>query len=163
RVHRGGLAKLRCELTRNGGFDGPVRFAFQDLPPGVFGEPLVLTGTPSSGLMALTALNDALLGNFPVKMMATAIVGGKTVAQTAEALSGDKPAKEAFLTVLDAAPLTLELVTLTASLEQSQSAAIEVMPQRREGFTGDIKLSAEGFSEGRDPISKSFEVGEATL
>ncbi|HYV29334.1 MAG TPA: hypothetical protein VFA77_17510, partial [Candidatus Eisenbacteria bacterium] len=163
RVHRGGLAKLRCELTRNGGFDGPVRFAFQDLPSGVFGEPIVLTGTPSSGLMALTALDDAPLGNFPVKMMATAIVGGKTVAQTAEALSGDKPAKEAFLTVLDAAPFTLELVTLTASLEQNQSAAIEVMPQRREGFTGDIKLSAEGFSEGRDAITKSFEVGGATL
>jgi hypothetical protein len=37
------------------------------------------------------------------------------------------------------------------------------MAQRREGFTGEIKLTAEGFSAGRDPIKKSFDLGETTL
>ena len=49
RVHRGGHARVRCEVTRLAGFEGPVRFAFEDLPSGVSSEPLVLTMGPSSG------------------------------------------------------------------------------------------------------------------
>ena len=38
-----------------------------------------------------------------------------------------------------------------------------MLGQRKEGFTGDIKLTAEGFSAGREPITKSFDMREATL
>src|SRR6185503_4063834 len=88
RVSRGSYARLRCEVTRNN-FDGPVRFAFQELPAGVFSEPLVLTATPSSGIMLISALRDAPLGTFPIKLSASATVGGKAVTRTAEPLSGD--------------------------------------------------------------------------
>jgi hypothetical protein len=162
RVHRSSYTKLRCEITRNN-FDGPVRFALQELPAGVFSEPLVLTATPSSGIMLVSALPDAPLGSFPIKLNASGLVDGKTVTRTAEPLSGDQPVKQGFLTVLETPPFTLELVTLSASVEQNQSTSIEVMAQRRDGFTGDIKLIAEGFSAGREPLSKSFEGGEATL
>src|SRR5439155_21860091 len=66
-------------------------------------------------------------------------------------------------TVLDVAPFTVEPVTLTASIEQNRSASIEVLAQRNEGFAGDIKISAEGFSTGKDAITKSFDLGELTL
>jgi hypothetical protein len=163
RVHRGSHTKIRCDVTRVAGFDGPVRFAFQDLPTGVFSEPLVLSSAPASGIMLISALKDAPLGNFPIKLSAMGTVGGKPITRTAEPLSDDKPVREAFLTVLEPPPFTLELVTLSASVEQNQSATVEVLAQRREDFPNEIKLSAEGYSAGKDPITKSFDVGEVTL
>ena len=162
RINRGGTSKIRCEITRTG-FDGPVRVAFEDLPPGVYGEPLVLTAAPGSGLILLSATASASLGTFPLKLTGIATIAGKTVARSAEALLNDKPVKESFLTVLDTAPFTLDLVTLSADIEQNRSASVEVMAQRREGFAGEIKLSAEGYSTGKDPITKSLNVAEMTL
>jgi hypothetical protein len=163
RVNRGSHTRIRCEVTRLGGFDGPVRFTLEDLPSGVTAEPVVMTATPSSGLMVISALKDAPLGAFPIKLMASGTVNGKMVQRTAEPLSGDKPARQGFLTVLDTAPFTLEPITLSAAIEQNETVRIEVMAQRKEGFTGDIKLNAEGFSAGRDPITKSFTVSEGTI
>ena len=162
-VYRGGVTRIRCEVTRNGGFDGPIRFAFEKLATGVTAEPLVLTTAPASGIMEISASKDAPLGSFSIKLMATAMVAGKQRAVVAEPLAGDKPVRQGFITVLDTAPFTLELATLSAAIEQTQAGRIEVVAQRREGFTGDIKLTAEGFSAGRDPITKSFDVREATL
>ena len=163
RVHRGGHARVRCEVTRVAGFDGPVRLAFEDLPSGVSSEPVVLTMGPSSGLMLISASKDAPVGTFPIKLVAAGSVGGKPVTRVAEPLAGDKAARQGFITVLEAAPFALELVTLSAVVEQNEAARIEVLGQRKEGFTGDIKLTAEGFSAGREPITKSFDVREATL
>lgn len=163
RIHREGMAKVRCEVIRAGGFDGPVRFAFADLPTGVYGESLLLPNGPASGLLLLTATKDAPLGSFPLRLTATATIAGKSVTLPAEALLGDRVVKQSYLTVLDAVPFTLELATLSAALEQNQTATVEVFAQRREGFTGDIKLVAEGFNAGREALSKSFNGGEATI
>jgi len=159
RVHRGAQTRVRCEVNRISGFDLPVRFAFAELPSGVASEPIVLTPAPASGIMIVSATKDAPLGTFPVRLTAMSTVGGKPATRTADAAG----ARQGFITVLDATPFTLELVTLSAGLEQNQSASIEVFAQRNEGFAGDIKLTAEGFSAGNDPITKSFDVTEATL
>lgn len=162
RINRGGISKIRCEVTKTG-FDAPVRLAFQDLPAGVYGDPLVLMGTPASGMMLVTATASAPLGTFPLKIIGTASIGGKSVTRTAEGLLADKPVKESFITVLDAVPFTVDLVTLSADVEQNRSRTIDVYVQRREGFTAPIKLTAEGYSAGKDPITKSFDVTEATV
>jgi len=83
--------------------------------------------------------------------------------RTAEPFSGDKAVRGAFLTVLDSPAFTLELMTLSASIEQEQSAKLEILAQRREGFTGEIKLAAEGFTAGKEPITKSFDTKETTI
>jgi hypothetical protein len=163
RVNRGGTTTIRCEVTRAGGFDGPVRFAFADLPSGVFAQPLVVPNGPASGILVLSATKDAPLGSFPIRLTASGVIAGKTVTVTAEPLIGDRVVKQAYLTVLEAVPFTLELATLNASPEQNQSATVEVLAQRDEGFTGDIKIIAEGFSAGREPISKSFDGAEAVI
>ena len=163
RLHREGTSKVRCEVARAGGFDGPVRFAFADLPTGVFSEPIVVPNGPASGLMLLSASKDAPLGSFPIRLTATGIIGGKNVTITAGPLSGDKGVKQAYLTVLDTTPFRLELATLSASVEQGQSVTLDVLALRREGFANQIKLSAEGFNAGREPISKNFDVGEAII
>jgi hypothetical protein len=162
RLHRGGTTRMLCELKRSG-YDGPVKIFFQDLPVGVFAEPVILTGAPSSGLITLSASSAAPLGNFRVKLAASGIIGGKTVARTAEALLNDKPVREAFLTVLDTPPFTIYPITLSQEIEQNRSENVEVMVQRREGFTGEIKLSAEGYVTGKEGIGKSFSVTEATV
>ena len=163
RVNRGSHTRIRCEVTRLGGFDGPVRFTVEDLPSGISVEPVVLTAAPSSGLMVISALNEAPRGTFSMKVVANGIVNGKNVRRAVEPLSGDKAAREAFITVLDAAPFTIEPISLSADIEQNGTARIEVMAQRKEGFTGDIKLNAEGFSAGREPITKSFTVSDGLI
>jgi hypothetical protein len=163
RLHREGTSKIRCEVTRAGGFDGPVRFTFADLPTGVFADPIIVPNGPASGLMLLSASKDAPLGSFPMRVTATGIIGGKNVTVTATPLSGDKAVRQGYLTVLDTTPFRLELATLSASVEQGQSTTLEVLALRREGFANQIKLSAEGFNAGREAISKSFEVAEAII
>ena len=163
RVQREGTTKLRCEITRAGGFDGPVRFVCEGLPSGVFAEPLVIPNAPSSGLLLITATKDAALGSYPIRLMASGAIGGKTVTLPAEPLSGDKPVRQAYLTVLEAVPFTLDAMTLGIGAEQNQAGTIEVFAQRREGFTGDIKLVTEGFDAARDPLSKNFDGGEGVI
>ncbi len=163
RLPRDGTAKVRCELTRNGGFDGPVRFALSDAPAGVFAEPIVVPNGPASGLMVLSASKDAPLGSFPIRLSASGVINGRIVTTTAEPLLGEKVVKQAYLSVLQAAPFRVDLATLNASLEQGQSATLDVLAERREGFNGEIKIFAEGFTAGRDPLSKSFTGGEAVI
>ncbi|PYJ00858.1 MAG: hypothetical protein DME25_19615 [Verrucomicrobia bacterium] len=163
RVARDGTAKVRCEVTRNGGFEGPVRFTLAEAPTGVFAEPLVVPNSPSSGILLISATKDAPLGSFPLKLTASGVIGGKTVSVRAEPLIGDKPVRRAYLTVLETAPFRVDLATLSATLEQGQSTTIDVLAERREGFAGDLKLVAEGFEAGRDPLSKSFDGGEAVI
>ncbi len=163
RVYRGGQTRVRCEVIRSGGFEGPVRLAWEDLPSGVTGDPLVVTTAPGSGLMLLAASKDAFVGTSPIRLAGSAIVGGKTITRVAEALSNAKPVKQSFVTVLDTAPFTVEPVTLAAAIEQNQSATFDVLVQRNDGFSGEVKVSAEGFSAGSEPITKSLEVREATL
>jgi hypothetical protein len=163
RVHREGTTKLRCEITRAGGFDGPVRFACEGLPTGVFAEPLVIPNAPSSGLLLITATKEAALGSFPLRLTVSGVIGGKSVTLPAEPLSGDKAVRQAYLTVLEAVPFTLDAMTLGIGAEQNQPGTIEVFAQRQEGFTGDIKIAAEGFDSGRDGLSKNFDGGEGVI
>ncbi len=163
RVHREGTVGVRCEVTRAGGFDGPVRLEFDDLPSGVFSDPLVIPNAPSSGILMLSATRYAALGSYPIRVTASGTIAGKNVTVTAEPINGDKAVRQGYLTVLDATPFSIELVTLNAVAEQNQAATVEVVAERREGFSGDIKLTTLGFNAGREPLSKSFSGGTATL
>ena len=164
RIRRGGRAIVRCELSRQNGFDDAVQVAFADLPTGVFAEPLIFSlANPPSGLLILSASKDALLGTFPIKLRATGTIDGKSITQDVEPLSNDRPTMQAFLTVLDPPPFTIELSTLSVILEQNQTSVVDLIVQRSRGFVGEIKLSAEGFSAGRDPVTKSLEIQDVKL
>jgi hypothetical protein len=65
--------------------------------------------------------------------------------------------------VVETAPFTIDPITLSQEIEQRRSADFEVMVQRREGWTGEVKLTAEGYASGKDVITKSFTVGETTV
>lgn len=163
RVHREGVTKLRCEVTRAGGFEGPVRFTVEDLPTGVFAEPLVIPNAPHSGLLLITATKDAPIGSFPIRVVASGVIGGKNVTVPASPMSGDRAVRQGYLTVLDAVPFSLDVTTLGAAMEQNEPGNIEVFAQRRDGFNGEIKIVAEGFSAGREAATKSFNGGDGVI
>ena len=163
RIHRGGHVPVRCEVNRMNGFNEPVLVTCEDLPSGVYAEPLLLRADMSAGHLLLTAENEASRGSFPLKIAARAQIGGRSVMHPAEVLSNDKSAMQAFLTVLNPAPFSVLPATLMANLEQNQSGDIELMVDRHQGYNGEIKIAPEGFSAGRDPISKSFDLQPLTL
>lgn len=163
RLRRGAYASFRVEVARQPGFGGAVEVTCEGLPQEITPLPLVISPELSGGELFLTASADAQLGFFPFQVKATGVIAGRKATRTAEPKSGDKTVKEAFLTVLDAAPFSIEPLTLTASLEQSQSTSVEALLTRRGGFTADVQLSLEGFSTGRDPITRSVETQPVTL
>ena len=77
RLNRDGTTRIRCEVTRAGGFEGPVRFVAEGLPTGVQAESLSLPNAPHSGLLILSASREAMLGSFPLRILASGVVGGK--------------------------------------------------------------------------------------
>ncbi len=163
RLRRAGHVPIRCEVNRINGFDDTVTIVCESLPSGVYAEPLVLSAATSAGFLVLNATADAPLGSFPLKIAARGTTRGKSVRRTAELLNNDRTVKEGFLTILPAAPFAVSAATLMASIEQNQSGNIDVIVDRRNGFNGEIKVTAEGFSAGRDPISRSFDLQPLTL
>ncbi len=163
RIHRAGLMKVRCEVTRAGGFEGPLRIEAEGLPSGVSAEPLLIPSGANAANCFLSASKEAPLGSVAIRFKATGTIAGKPVTAGATPLSGDRGVKQGYLTVLDMVPFTLELLTLSLNLEQSQSGAVEVFGQRAEGFTGEIKLAAEGFAAGREGIDRNFEGGSGAI
>jgi hypothetical protein len=165
-LNRGGRTRIRCEIVRQG-FDAPVRFTATDLPAGVSAEPIVIPAGKTEGDMLIAAVPDATMATMPLKVMASASVAGKELKQAASAIApadkAEKVFKQGFLSVFDAAPFTVDALTIAGSMDQLQSATIDVFVSRRAGFTGDVKLSAVGFSVGREPITKSLDFKEVTV
>jgi hypothetical protein len=149
------------------------------LPKGISCEPLVIPADFPTGLLLLTASEDAEVGSFPLAVKASAVLKGKKETRSVQPVSGAKPAKvnkrgrvqkveaksvdTAYLTVLERAPFNVDWMTLGASLEQNQSMKVFAEVERQKGFSGDVKISVEGFSAANEPITKSLDVGEATL
>jgi outer membrane lipoprotein-sorting protein len=102
------------------------------------------------------------MGHRPIRLVARGVIGGQQVVRTGKPQANNQTVREAFLTVLDKPPFTLEPITLSARVEQNQSASVEVVV-RRNGFTGDIQVTAEGFSSGKEPLSRNVDVQAVTL
>jgi uncharacterized membrane protein len=112
----------------------------------------------------LQAAGDASAGPHTLKVLAVGSIRGATVTRTAEPLSGERQAMEAVLTVLASPPpFTVDLTTLGVQVEEDQSATVNVVVRRHDGFDGEIKLSASGYSARREPITNNIEVQPITL
>ncbi len=164
RIHRHGRLPIRCEVTRMTGFGGVVRIECRNLPRGIYCEPLILIpSAPAGGMLLLTCSEDAALGTFPLKLVATGEINGKEVSRNVEISEGDRRVKSGYLTVLPEVPFSVDATTLAAFIEQEQTEPVNGIVERRNGFKGDIKLTVEGFSAGREPATKSFDFQAVTL
>lgn len=161
---RGGRVPVRCELSRVNGFNGPVRIVPKDLSQGLHAEPPVFTGNdPGSGMIFISAAPDALLESTPLQFEAIAVVNGKTVTHAVAPFATDRRVRAAYVTVIEEAPFLIHSASLLATVEQDQSMSIDALIERRNGFNGEVKVSLEGFSAGREPATKSFDFQPITI
>ena len=164
RVPRGGRVPLRCEVARANGFNEPIRITAKNLATGLHAEPLVLTpNEPAAGLLFISASPEAPLGTVTLQLEASAMINGKTVTHKVQTFAMDRPVKAAYITVLDQAPFLIHNAQLLATLEQDQTANIDALIERRDGFNGEVKVSLEGFSAGREPATRSFDYQPVTI
>jgi hypothetical protein len=159
RLRRGGHVPVRCEVNRVNGFSEAVKITCEDLPPGIYAEPLVLPNSTSVGALLLTASAEAPLGAIPLKLIARSTKATRDV----QPLFGDRPVKQAFLTVLDEVPFSVAPGILLGSVEQNENLDIQVLVERRNGFAGDIKITPESFTAAREGVGRSFEFQPLTL
>ena len=163
-VARGSCAIVNIEVQRQAGFDGAVEAWLENLPAGVTAEPLMVPPDSAvSPLIVLHADETAALGHHRITLTASGVIGGQKVVREGRPQANGRTVREAFLTVLDKPAFTLEPITLSASMEQNQSAAVELLIHRHNGFTGDIQVTAEGFSSGKEPLTRNVELQPVTL
>ncbi|MDB5299378.1 MAG: peptidase domain protein, partial [Phycisphaerales bacterium] len=131
RISRSGNAVVYCDVQRRGDFKGDVTVTLEDLPPGVSCPPLVVNEKlpGASGMLVISAANEAPAGSFPIKLRATATVGSQLVTHLAEPMLGGRTVEQAWLTILDAAPFTVE-------------ALASISPQRLQQLTGEADALA---------------------
>src|SRR5665213_740668 len=110
RISRGGNSVLFVDVQRAGDFKGDVTVTLDGLPPGVACPPLVMNQKlpGASGMLVLSAAGDAAIGSFPIKLRVSGFVGNQLVLRDATPVLNGKTIEQAYLTVLDAAPFTIE-------------------------------------------------------
>ncbi len=164
RISRGGNAVVGVEVQRQAGFNGAVGARLENLPPGVSAEPLLVPPDSTvSPLIILHAGEDAPLGHYPIKLSASGVLDGQPAIRQGKPQANGRLTREAFLTVLDKFSFELEPITLSARMEQNQSTSIEVQVRRYNSFLGDIQVSAEGFSSGKEPLARNVDSQPVTL
>jgi hypothetical protein len=164
RISRGSHAVVGVEVQRQAGFGGAVEAWLDNLPEGVTAEPLLVPPESTvSPLIVLRAAEDAPLGHYPIKLAAKGVVGGQQVLRQGKPQADGRVVREAYLTVLDKPLFTIEPVTLAARVEQNESTPIELQVHRHNGFPGEIQVSAEGFSSGKEPLTRNVELQPVTL
>lgn len=178
RLNRGGRTIVRVEVARSG-FGGAIEIFADNLPRGVTAIPLTVPADFPTGLLQFVAADDAEAGSIPLELKAAAIIGGKREVRPVASVSGVKPLARdkrgraiktdgkavaaAYLTILEAAPFTIDWLTLSADIEQNQTAKVVAELKRRTGFSGDVKITVEGYAAGNEAINRNFDVKEETL
>ncbi|MFO0824217.1 MAG: hypothetical protein U0792_14075 [Gemmataceae bacterium] len=73
-VTRGGNTKVKVNIDRLGGFDGPIALRVDDLPKGVTAQPVLVRNQPSVYLV-ITAAADAAITTVPLRVAGIGISG----------------------------------------------------------------------------------------
>ena len=138
RVSQAGTTAVMCDVQRMGGFKGDVTLTLEGLPPGVNVPPVVLAAN-GSDVFTVTAGKAAALGTYPITLRASAIIDNEMVTKTAEAMLGERPVQQAYLTVMEPAPFTIEALTALspANLQQLNGETMS-LAQKLAGPTPEI-------------------------
>lgn len=171
-LSRGSRVNVRVEIDRSPGYVGGTWIEFEDLPAGVTStRQLVPADHPGSWWMTLEASADATLGPFPLKLTGTGEYRGERVRRAAAPIidgggtegdrnnpSRDRTSRQGYVVVRDAAPFTIEPITVTGHLRQGQSTQIDAFVRRKGGFKGEVRLRVDGYSYKRDAAAKNFSI-----
>ena len=153
-IGRGGRVAWYVQLTRTGGFTGPVTIEAEGLPAGVTASALTIQPGQTQGVLVLSAAPDAALAVAPVRLRGTAqveIAGQKTtLTRTVE------PAQEIYFPGggRGVFPVQLHAVAVTEPgdilevqvspseivLKPGGEVRLDVTIRRRPDFTGGVSL-----------------------
>jgi hypothetical protein len=124
RISRGGNMVVFVDLKRKGGFADDVTITLDNLPTGVTCPPLVMNDKlpGASGVLTFSAAPDAQLGSFPIRLRAVAMIGSSPVVHDGLALLDGREVEQAYLTVLDAAPVKIEAIASLTDQRTQQLA-----------------------------------------
>ncbi|HWE02612.1 MAG TPA: PPC domain-containing protein [Tepidisphaeraceae bacterium] len=125
RVSRGGNAIVFVDLQRKGEFKGDITVTLEDLPPGVTCPPLIVNETlpGASGMLVVSAAPVAAIGSFPLRLRASATIGTTLVSHLAAPVQEGRPVDQAYITVMDGAPFTIEPVATLSPARLGQLSA----------------------------------------
>jgi len=164
RINRGGQSIVSVDLQRQEGFSGPVRVEFNSLPAGVSAEPLVIPPDSAvSPVIVISADESAPPGYHRVSLTGEGVINGERVERKGRPQTDGRVAKEAFLVVLDPPAFIIEPVSISARMDQNQSTVVECRLRRSAGFAGEVQVTAEGYSAGREPLTRNVDVEPVTL
>jgi hypothetical protein len=128
-VTQGGTLDVAVNLTRAGGFTGPVTLSAEGLPGGVTAASGTIAANATSGTITLTADGAAA----PATANATIRATGSGVSAATAALA---------LTVRVRGAYTLAAQPATVTLAQGATGSAAIAINRTGGFTGTVALAA---------------------
>jgi hypothetical protein len=133
RLHRGGSVAVWCDVRRTNGQRGDITLVPQSLPAGVTIAPLTL-GENGNGWLTLSASADAPLGTTPLRIGAQAASGMGTVSHDSQS--------DAYLTVLDAAPFTVQTIANLSTQQIDETSARLAALSAKLAAPADARLEA---------------------
>jgi hypothetical protein len=140
------------KVERREGFSGPVRMAWDGLPPGVTASPVTVPANMAQGETVLTAAADSPRGASLVTLRGTGPGPDGPLVRLAE------PRQEIYLpgggrglysvetlavAVTDRSDITVDATPTEITLKPGESATLDVTIQRREGFAQPVNLAVD--------------------
>ena len=135
RVSRGGTFTMQVNVSRLDRLSGPIRLHCPTLPKTFDVSPAVIEVGKNQAVITVTAPWDAPLGLMPFSVAGVSAVGSRQVERTAAPM---------LLTVMEAPEFTLTLAEISASVAHNKTVNLHVTANRRDDFTGPIRLSVVG-------------------
>ncbi len=148
----GARTPLYVRVERRAGFDGPVRFQLNGLPPGVKASPLVVASKLKEGLIVVEASTDAK----PVATLLT--LSGEATTPQGIITRVAMPTQEIYLPgggrsnlavatmplgVTDPSDITVEATPAKISLKPGESATIDVTVTRHGDYDKPVNLAVQ--------------------
>ncbi len=137
-AEQGQEAEIKVTLSRGGGFAGEIEVSVPELPVGVRCPAIKVPPEETMGVLTLTVGAEAEAGVHPLTVTASGATndGVKSVSQVCR------------LSIFEACEFSLRFEPEAVSLEQGESASVEVLASRGGSFRGDIKVEVAGLPPG---------------
>lgn len=169
-VRRGGRAMIDVLVQRQEGFDQPIQLAVEGLPEGVTAPEVVVGAGATTGVVVVTAREDAPAATVPLKIVGRAKQGDRQLAVTAtpgavvwpstvqNRPSDSRATRQLVLAVLagDVEPLVLDVA---GPLEMSRAGKLQVpvkVTRRGTALKAPIAVTALGLPAGVKPQALSI-------
>ncbi|MCP4172474.1 MAG: hypothetical protein GY758_17060, partial [Fuerstiella sp.] len=152
RVTAGGSIALTVMIRRLDGFKGDVEVTVPNPPPGTVVSPAVINGTQSQVVLTLTVPPDAEPAVVPLVIEGRTRIGEVEVTHRADPVERMRyinewrylPVHDLLLSVLPAAPFTLEWSQPSVTLVPGRNVQVAVRLHRTEGFTDAVRTTLQG-------------------